>query len=97
MTDFKFNQHVQTSKGPAIFIAYVGDRSRCQVSRKVPAKEFRRDELNRYKPGLAAMPPIDIKRWIDCSIICINEILPIDQITIPEKHHERSNNSNHSR
>jgi hypothetical protein len=78
----RLNQTVQTPKGEAGFIAFIDDGSRVQVSRKVPALEFTRDECTCRKISLAELSQIEFINWQRSATFTINEIYPIDQVTL---------------
>lgn len=80
MTAFKFPQRVMTPKGEATFIGYMTDGATAQVSRFASAKEYSREECEKFKPSVADMTAGEYETWRTNSHINVNEIYGIAQL-----------------
>lgn len=80
MSAFKFPQRVMTPKGEATFIGDLTDGARAQVSRRVHATEYTREECERFKPSVKDMTASEFKVWQSNATFTVNEIYNVDQL-----------------
>ena len=75
-----FNHPINTTRGPATFIAPMFDGQSVQVSRKVKATELTRGECEKRKISVIEMDTAQFNEWRRTASFVINEIIPLSEV-----------------
>lgn len=78
--NFRTGDTVNTPNGPAVFIGYFRDGLEAQVSQRVPATIYTRDECETRKPAVKEMTRAEFEAWQKTAKFLINKIYLVSDL-----------------